>query len=131
MKKAFFIAILFIVYETSFCQNKTKSEDLKSATKIETQAQATIAHKDFSTLNIPVVYTFTGNGNWSDPANWDSNGVPPGETSPGSSIHIHSLIAGAKCILDIPYTVKAGTDPTTLVIYTGNNLVVPGSLTVK
>jgi hypothetical protein len=129
MKKSFLVAVLFIISETSFCQSKTRSEDLKSVTKTETQAS--IPHKNFSALSLPVVYTFIGNGNWSDPANWDSNGVPPGETSPGSSIHIHSLIAGAKCILDVPYTVKAGTDPTTLVVYAGNNLVVPGSLTVK
>ena len=129
MKKTFLFAVLFVVSETSFCQAKTTGKDLKSVTKTDTPAA--IAQKDFSTLSLPVVYTFIGNGNWSDPANWDSNGVPPGETSPGSSIHIHSLIAGAKCILDVPYTVKAGTDPTTLVIYTGNNLVVPGSLTVK
>ena len=129
MKISFLVAVLFIVSETSFCQSKTRSEDLKSVTKTETQAS--IPHKNFSALSLPVVYTFIGNGNWSDPANWDSNGVPPGETSPGSSIHIHSLIAGAKCVLDVPYTVKAGTDPTTLVVYAGNNLVVPESLTVK
>jgi len=126
MKKLLIVAALFTISDLSFSQSKTKEINPQ-----KTEVQATVQHKDFSVLNIPVVYTFIGNGNWSDPANWDSNGVPPGETAPGSSIHIHSTIPGAQCILDVPYTVTAGTNPTTLIVYSGNNLEVPGNLTVK
>ncbi|MEO5907864.1 MAG: hypothetical protein ABIR50_07925 [Ginsengibacter sp.] len=122
MKKILFIAILFFVSEMSFSQAKTKSENLKSSAKIETKA--TISQKVFSPLNIANVYTFIGNGNWSDINNWDSNGIPLGITSPGSEIRIHSTIPGAKCVLDVPYIVDAGTNPTKLIIYPGNNLVV-------
>ncbi len=122
MKKILFIAILFVVSEMSFSQAKTKSENLKSPEKTETNA--TIPQRIFSPLNIANVYTFIGNGNWSNLSNWDSNGIPPTPTNLGSEIRIHSTIPGAKCVLDVPYTVDAGTNPTKLIIYPGNNLVV-------
>lgn len=84
-----------------------------------------------SPMNFPVVYTFTGNGNWSDATNWDSNGVPPAVTAPNSKIIINTQVPGGKCILDVPYVVQNGTISTQLIVTTGNNLVIPGNLTVK
>ncbi|MEO8720652.1 MAG: hypothetical protein ABI297_05560 [Ginsengibacter sp.] len=130
MKRVFFIAVILILSESAFCQSKTNNQDLNSSTPSKT-SQTSPAHRNLSALNFPTVYTFIGNGNWSNQNNWDANGVPPADTSPGSSIYIKSNTPGAKCILDVPYTVKSGTNPTTITIFTGNNLVVPGSLTVK
>lgn len=54
-----------------------------------------------------ITYTFTGNGNWSDPANWSSNKIPPG-TLPVFSTIIIDHIAGGQCFLDVPQAIASG-----------------------
>lgn len=80
-----------------------------------------------SVQDLPVTYTFTGNGNWDNPANWENNLVPPQPTNLGSEIIINN-ISGGQCLLNIPYTVTPGTS---LTILTGKTLVVPSSFTVN
>jgi uncharacterized protein (TIGR02145 family) len=46
-------------------------------------------------------YTFNGNGNWSDSANWLNRQVPPDILSAGSSVIISPLPNG-ECVVDIP-----------------------------
>ncbi len=53
----------------------------------------------------PVIYIFTGNGNWTVAANWSNNKIPPALLSDGSEIIIDP-IAGGKCVLNIPYTIN-------------------------
>lgn len=77
--------------------------------------------------DLPVTYTFTGNGNWNDPANWENNLVPPQPTNLGSEIIINNIPAG-ECLLNIPYTVTPGTS---LTILTGKSLVVPANFIVN
>lgn len=72
-------------------------------------------------------YTFTGNGNWTDAANWLNNIVPPASISNGSNIIIDPMING-KCILDIQYTLSPGA---TLSVNDGKSFLINGNLTVK
>ncbi len=119
--KSFFLIMALFLGQSAFCQATKNKHDLKNTTKTAA-TQTTTPHRN---LNLPVIYTFTGNGNWSNVNNWDANGIPPVDITPGSEIHINSTIVGAKCILDIPYEVPNTTNTIKLTVYTGNQLVVP------
>ena len=92
-----------------------------------TDATGTATINPDTPQDLPVTYTFTGNGNWNDPANWENNLVPPQPTNVGSEIIINN-IPGGQCLLNIPYTVTPGTS---LTILTGKNMVVPSSFIVN
>ena len=51
-------------------------------------------------------YTFTGNGNWTNAANW-SNDTIPSNTSPNGSVIIISPISGGECVVNMPVTVSS------------------------
>ncbi len=87
----------------------------------EKTAALSVATSPNAPQDLPVTYTFTGNGNWNNPANWQNNLVPPQPTNLGSQIIINNISPG-QCLLNIPYTVTPGTD---LIILTGKSLVVP------
>ncbi len=72
-------------------------------------------------------YTFTGNGNWNMPSNWDGNLIPPSTTYTGSNIIIDN-VAGGNCIVNVPYSVSAGT---TFKVMPGSILLVHGNLVVN
>jgi len=74
-----------------------------------------------------VVYTFTGNGNWSDSNNWQNGNVPPASIQPGNLIIINPSGSG-QCLLDIPYTVAPGAS---LTVMPGKQLVLPSQLTIN
>src|SRR6185437_691303 len=122
MKKILFLLIVVAFGQASFAQSKNKKEDVNKTPKTQV-----VPHRNLSPQNLPVVYTFIGNGNWSTPSNWDANGQPPSgdAINPGSKIIINSTIPGSQCILDIPYTIPSTTDAITLSVYTGSVLVVP------
>ncbi len=73
------------------------------------------------------LYVFTGNGMWSNPANWSNNEVPPTQLPPHSAIEIKP-VAGGQCILDVPQRVPAGS---TFRVKAGMNVVIPGSIIVQ
>lgn len=129
MKHLLIFLSFFCIVSVAFCQDKTanKKEEPEKDTHVTSKDTT---KKALSVLHLPVVYTFIGNGNWSDPANWDVNGVPPDETNPDSKIYINNA-PGGMCYLDVPYIVKSGTLPTWLVVFTGSHLVIPEKLTVK
>jgi glucose/arabinose dehydrogenase len=56
----------------------------------------------------PIQYTFTGNGNWTDPTNWSNNTVPPSNSLTGSIIAIRPVVGG-QCIVNVPITIAVGT----------------------
>jgi glucose/arabinose dehydrogenase len=56
----------------------------------------------------PVQYTFTGNGNWTNPNNWSNNTVPPSTSVSGSIIVIRPITEG-ECIVNVPVTIAMGT----------------------
>lgn len=126
--------IIVLLSFVCLCGNVFSQDKISSAeTKPENTNQVTnksTPKKLLSPLYVPVVYTFIGNGNWSNPANWDANGVPPDQTNPDSKIFINNA-PGGMCYLDVPYIVKSGTLPTSLIIFTGSNLVIPENLIVK
>lgn len=120
MKNIFLMALLLFVAQSAFCQVSKSKNELKNSASPTSQRKTAKR-----VLNLPVVYTFIGNGNWNDPANWENNAVPPVDISPGSEIHINSLIPGAKCILNVPYEIPNTTITIKLIVYTGNQFVVP------
>lgn len=73
-----------------------------------------------------VVYTFNGNGNWSEPTNWTNSIAPPANLIAGTIVIDHQL--GGKCILNVPQIIATGSS---LIIKTNKNLVVPASLQIK
>lgn len=75
----------------------------------------------------PLIYTFTGDGNWDVPSNWSGNLIPPAITYSGSQIIINH-VAGGQCIVNVPYAVFAGT---TFTVVPGKILLVPENLTVQ
>lgn len=120
MKSILLVSTLFFA-QTAFCQSTKNKSELKVSSK-STSTQTITPHRN---LNLPVVYTFIGNGAWSTASNWDANGVPPPDITPGSEIHINTQVSGGKCILDVPYEVPNTTNTIKLIVYTGNKLVVP------
>lgn len=73
-------------------------------------------------------YTFTGNGNWSNPANWSNNTVPPAVvTGSNVSIVIDPPING-ECVLDVPLTIS---NSASLTVKDGKKFRVLSSITVK
>lgn len=54
------------------------------------------------------VYTFTGNGNWSDPANWTNGQVPPSIITGNNARIIIDPLTGGECVLDVPQQVSSG-----------------------
>ena len=118
--KSIFLVTALILAQSVFCQSAKTKAAVSNTTK-------TASNQTHRNLNLPVIYTFTGNGNWSDVNNWDANGIPPVDITPGSEIRINSDSAntGAKCILDVPYEVPNTTNTIKLTVYTGNKLVVP------
>ena len=73
-----------------------------------------------------VVYTFNGNGNWSDNANWANGNVPPATLNPGNQIIINP-VDGGQCVVNISYTVSAGA---VLTVMPGKSLIIPSNLNI-
>lgn len=77
---------------------------------------------------VTTTYTFTGNGNWSNAANWANNTLPPSNIA-GS--HITIVIdppLNGECILDVPQTISSAAN---LVVKDGKKFRVLNNLTVK
>jgi surface protein len=71
-------------------------------------------------------YTFTGNGNWSDPSNWSNNAVPTSPVPSGTTVTI-SPPAGNSCTLNVPVTFAAGS---TLTVLPGAKFNISANLTM-
>lgn len=104
--------------------------NISSTARVRVMAVGNVFY-DFSNNNFSIQasnsYTFTGNGNWSNPANWSGNIIPP-TPLPASGIIIINHIAGGNCILNVSQQISVGA---TLNILTGKNLLVPGTLTIQ
>ncbi len=72
-------------------------------------------------------FSFTGNGDWSNPANWQGGVMPPANLTSGSSIIINH-IPGGSCTINVPYTVSPGVQ---FIVSPGARLVLPGNLTIQ
>lgn len=58
-------------------------------------------------------FSFTGNGNWSNAANWSNNLIPPSTLSHGAQIIINPSGTG-ECILDVSQTVSPAASVTVM-----------------
>ena len=76
---------------------------------------------------VNTVYTFTGNGNWSEPSNWSNNTVPPSPLPATNSIIINHT-DGGQCVLNVQQRIASGAGIT---INTGKNFVIAGDLKLQ
>lgn len=73
------------------------------------------------------IYRFTGNGNWSNAANWLNNNKPALDL-PGCKEIIIDHAAGGACLLDVPqYLLKSSK----LTVLPGKHLVIPENLKMQ
>lgn len=123
MKNLLTLFVFFCISSgAAFSQQKTPPAPINAKEKSSAQIDdiQTAATTPDAPQNLPVTYTFTGDGNWNLPGNWTNNVVPPQPTNIGSEIIINN-VAGGECDLNIPYTVTPGTSFT---ILTNKTLVV-------
>lgn len=73
-----------------------------------------------------ITYTFTGNGNWDNPANWSGNKVPPATLPVFSSIIIDH-IDGGQCVLNVSQNIATGAS---IIVNAGKSFVIPGNLRI-
>lgn len=81
---------------------------------------------EFGVPTAVTTYTFTGNGNWTDAANWANQSVPPATVNAGNQIIINPT-EGGQCILNITYHVAAGA---VFIVMAGKQLSIPLNLTI-
>jgi len=80
------------------------------------------------TLLAVQTYTFTGTGNWSNPANWSNGQIPPSViTGNNTRIEINPT-AGGECVLDVPQQVSNGA---TIEVKQNKVFKVNGNLTIQ
>jgi len=75
----------------------------------------------------PTSYTFTGNGNWSNAANWQSGQAPPATVPAGVTVTI-SPAGDGECVIDVPVTILPGA---TLIVGDSKKLKVNGNLQIQ
>lgn len=87
-------------------------------------AGAFIIFTDKDVTAVVTQFTFTGNGNWSNPANWQGGNIPPSVLPAGSTITVNPT-AGGESVLDVSLTVQQGA---TLQVAAGKTLRITGNL---
>ncbi len=75
----------------------------------------------------PLVYTFTGNGNWDNIDNWSNQSMPPSLLPIGSQIIIDPPNNG-ECVLNKPLTISPGG---ILTVLPGKKFVIQGNLLIQ
>jgi|GEM_PF-3810152 len=85
----------------------------------------------FETIQCPqpqrYVYTFTGSGNWDEPANWISNRMPPFQL-PGQDRIVIDHINESNCVLNVTQVINPGA---VIEINSGKNLTVLKKLDIR
>ena len=66
---------------------------------------APAVEKSFVVLSSSNTFTFNGNGNWDNPANWTNGIIPPANLQEGFQIFINPAFNG-ECILNVPQTIS-------------------------
>ncbi|MEN9569226.1 MAG: hypothetical protein RL172_457 [Bacteroidota bacterium] len=101
--------------------------------RVKAKSDANVKITDDATVYIngataqQITYTFTGNGNWDDAANWFENRIPPA-TLPVFSTIVIDHAAGGQCILNVPQNIASGAS---VVVNAGKNLLVNGALSIQ
>ena len=60
-------------------------------------------------ISLALVYTFTGNGNWDNPANWSNGSIPPADITGNASIIIDPPADG-ECVLNVMQQIGNGVN---------------------
>ncbi|MBL0358054.1 MAG: hypothetical protein IPP72_14815 [Chitinophagaceae bacterium] len=81
---------------------------------------------DSTLVTVKTIYTFNGNGNWSNAANWANKIKPPLTLSGTYNIFIDP-VAGGRCILDVTQHITSGA---VITVRSGKSFVVPGNLII-
>lgn len=84
-------------------------------------------YPSFVITSKPFVYTFTGNGDWNDAANWSPAIVAPPVIPAGMEVHIDPIVTG-ECIRNGDILIKTGG---TLLVQPGKKMTVTGNLTAE
>ncbi|MEO6721649.1 MAG: S8 family serine peptidase [Ferruginibacter sp.] len=84
------------------------------------------AYRGLKKVLSSVVYTFSGNGNWNDPANWTNNIIPPANLMAGTILIDHT--AGGKCILNVNQVISTNSN---LTIKANRNLLIQGAFRIS
>ncbi|MFZ4057074.1 MAG: hypothetical protein ACOYKE_03000 [Ferruginibacter sp.] len=82
---------------------------------------------DSTTVIAKAIFTFNGNGNWSNPANWVNKIIPPLYISGKYKIFINP-VDGGRCILDVSQHITEGA---IITIPAGKSLVILGNLQIN
>ncbi len=77
--------------------------------------------------DLRATYIFSGNGNWSASNNWTNNARPVNPLTGNSQVIVDPL-PGGQCLLDIPFTITAGT---AFSIGMGKRLVISSDLIIE
>ena len=78
---------------------------------------------DSALVNAKTIYTFNGNGNWSNTANWVNKIKPPLNVSGTYKIFIDPVLGG-KCILDVDQHITTGA---IITVRSGKSFIIPGN----
>jgi hypothetical protein len=78
-------------------------------------------------INACNTYSFNGNGNWTDAANWAAGQIPPSPLPAGSTIFINT-IEGGECILNVSQNIASGA---LFNVLPGKKLLIPGNLNIQ
>jgi hypothetical protein len=70
------------------------------------------------------IYTFNGNGYWTNASNWVNNTIPPVVLPAGSSIYINTA-PGDSCVLNTIQTINPGAF---LIVSLGSNFIISGGM---
>ena len=79
------------------------------------------------TINLVMTYTFTGNGNWDNAANWSNNTIPP-STITGNATIVIDPPADGECVLNVEQHISSGTN---LVVKEGKRFRIAGNLIIN
>ena len=82
---------------------------------------------DTATVIAKATYTFNGNGNWSNAANWINKMKPPASIAGTYKIFIDP-VAGGQCILDVSQFLTEGAIFT---VRAGKTFIIPGDLNIS
>lgn len=80
-----------------------------------------------SHANACINYIFTGNGNYSDAANWSGNSLPPVILPAGSTITINP-VANGSCLLNVNQQIQPGGK---FEVVAGKKLIIQGDLQLQ
>ncbi len=73
------------------------------------------------------MFAFTGNGNWSDAANW-SNGQVPAAVLPSDAIVVIEPVTNGECILNVPISILPGA---VISVQKGKRFTITGNLIIQ